>query len=128
MSQHNGGRQRRVGEQIQRELAMLIHHDLDDPRFQWITVAGVKVTRDFAYATVYISILDNLVDNAEAHDTDKIMGNLIKASGFLRHELGRRISLRVVPELKFVLDETIQRGTKLSKMIDDAVAADQKLE
>ena len=111
-----GGRARRVGEQLQRELAGLIQRELNDPRVQWVTVSAVKVARDFAHAKVYVTVLN------ESERLAPALAALEHAAGFLRHELGRRMRMRVIPQLHFVYDESVERGTRLSKLIDDAVA------
>lgn len=111
-----GGRARRVGEQLQRELAGLIQRELSDPRVQWVTVSAVKVARDFAHAKVYVTVLN------EKERLEPALQALEHASGFLRHELGRRMRMRIIPQLHFVYDESVERGTRLSKLIDDAVA------
>lgn len=113
-------RTRRVGEQIQRELAQLIQQEIKDPRLGMVTVSAVEVSRDLAYAKVYVSTLNPEQDMAQ---TLKVLG---RASGFLRRELGRRMLLRIVPELRFVYDESIERGSRLSSLIEEAVSKDRK--
>lgn len=114
-------RSRRVGEQMQRELALLIQQELKDPRLGMITVSGVEVTRDFAHAKVFVTVLSD--DTAQV---EKSLEGLRHAAGFLRRELGRRMQLRAIPELHFVHDASVERGTRLSALIDQAVAADGK--
>lgn len=112
-------RTRRVGEQMQRELAALIREEVKDPRVGMVTVAGVEVTRDLAHAKVYITVL------GDAESRDASLAALNKAAGFLRHELGQRMLTRTVPQLRFVYDESIERGSRLSALIDKAVASDK---
>lgn len=114
-------RSRRVGEQMQRELALLIQQELKDPRLGMITVSGVEVTRDFAHAKVFVTVLSD--DTAQV---EKSLAGLRHAAGFLRRELGRRMQLRTIPELHFAHDTSVERGTRLSALIDQAVAADGK--
>lgn len=114
-------RSRRVGEQMQRELALLIQQELKDPRLGMITVSGVEVTRDFAHAKVFVTVLSD--DTAQV---EKSLEGLRHAAGFLRRELGRRMQLRTIPELHFAHDTSVERGTRLSALIDQAVAADGK--
>lgn len=113
-------RTRRVGEQIQRELAQLIQQEIHDPRLGMVTVSGVEVSRDLAVAKVFVSMLN------EDEQLEPSLEVLKKAAGFLRHELGRRMTTRTVPELRFVYDATIQRGNELSSLIDKAVARDKE--
>lgn len=112
-------RTRRVGEQIQRELAALIRDEVKDPRVGMVTVSAVEVTRDLAHAKVFISVL------GDAGTRDASLAALNKAAGFLRHELGQRMLTRTVPQLRFVYDESIERGSRLSALIDQAVASDK---
>lgn len=112
-------RTRRVSEQIQRELAQMIQQEIDDPRLGMVTVSGVEVSRDLAVAKVFVSSLD------EGEQLEQTLIVLKKAAGFLRRELGKRMSTRTVPELRFVYDETILRGNKLSSLIDKAIASDK---
>lgn len=114
-------RSRRVGEQMQRELALLIQQELKDPRLGMITVSGVEVTRDFAHAKVFVTVLSD--DTAQV---EKSLAGLRHAAGFLRRELGRRMQLRTIPELHFAHDTSVERGTRLSALIDQAIAADGK--
>ncbi|WP_006787488.1 30S ribosome-binding factor RbfA [Thiorhodospira sibirica] len=109
----------RVGDQIQRELAELLRHEVNDPGIGMITLAGVEVSRDFAYAKVYFSVLgdDTQIKASQAA--------LQRASSFLRRELGRRIRLRTIPQLRFVYDDTQLRGAKISALIDQAIAEDR---
>lgn len=109
-------RSERVAEQIRRELAELIRLELKDPRVRLVTLTGVDVTADFAHAKVFYTTLSGRDQQAE------IAAGLQRASGFLRRELGRRIKIHHLPELHFVYDESVERGSQLSQLIDQAVA------
>ena len=112
-------RTRRVSEQMQRELAQLIREEIKDPRVcSMVTVSAVDVSRDFGHAKVYITILDDQQDRKET------IGILNKAAGFLRHEIGSRMTMRTIPQLHFHYDESIERGSHLSSLIDSAIASD----
>lgn len=103
----------RVAEQIQRELADLLQFEVKDPRVDRVTVTEVEVTGDMAHAKIYYS--------AKA-GTPELQLGLEKAAGFLRGQLAKRMLLRTVPQLHFIYDASIDRGMRLSKMIDDALA------
>ena len=113
-------RSRRVGEQIQRELALLLQREVRDPRLSQVTIAAVKVTRDMSQATVYFTVL------GEKEDIPSIQQALEKASGFLRHALGEQVIMRSLPHLKFIYDDSVSRGSELSSLIDEAIATDRK--
>ncbi|MDY6979504.1 MAG: 30S ribosome-binding factor RbfA [Pseudomonadota bacterium] len=114
-------RTRRIGEQMQRELATLIQQEIQDPRLGMVTVSAVEVSRDLAHAKVFITVLDD-----QQQDIAASLEVLNRAGGFLRHELGRRMTLRTVPALRFVYDESMARGNELSRLIDEAVKSDKQ--
>lgn len=109
----------RVGEQLQRALSEIIRDKLDDPRFRLVTITEVRVTRDLSHARVFFSTLDDL-------DHGEVTRALVRAGGFLRGELGRMLVLRVVPNLHFEYDETMEQGQRLRTLIDNAVADDRQ--
>ena len=114
------GRPQRVAEQIQRELAILMQRELNDPRVGMVTVSAVEVSRDLAYATVFVTFLGK-EDSAEIKES---LAALKHASGFLRSQLGRIIRMRLTPHLSFKYDESLTRGRHLSSLIDEARARD----
>ena len=109
------GRSQKVGDQIQRELSEIIHRELRDPGVGMITLTAVDVSPDCAYATVYFTCLD------AAHVKEAKAG-LTRATGFLRAQIGKRIKIWTTPELKFVYDESVERGDRLSRLIDSAIS------
>ena len=113
-------RTRRVGEQLQREIAVLIQQEISDPRVGMVTVSAVEVSKDFAHAKVFITTLLDEKPHEQTIDA------LQHAAGFMQHELGKRMKLRTIPRLHFVYDESIERGNRLSSLIDSAIAQDQK--
>jgi len=114
----------RIADQIQRELAVMIQREVKDPRLDaMITVSGVKVSKDLGYADVYVTVLGK-EDKQEIIDEN--LAILKQAAGFLRGRIGQSIKLRVVPQLRFHYDESVQRGQQLSSLIEKAVAEDRK--
>ena len=109
------GRSQKVGDQIQRELSEIIHRELRDPGEGMITLTGVDVSPDCAYATVYFTCLD-------AAHVKVAKAGLQRANGFLRAQIGKRIKIWTTPELKFVYDESVERGDRLSRLIDSAIS------
>jgi ribosome-binding factor A len=112
-------RTRRVGEQLQRELATIIQQELRDPRLGMVTISAVEVSKDMSVAKVFFTMLDENADHKKASEA------LQHAAGFLQHELGRRVQLRTIPRLRFTYDESIERGSALSALIDTAVKTDR---
>jgi len=108
----------RVGEQIHRELAQLVTVAVKDPEVGMVTILDADVSRDFAHAKVYFSVLgDDTTVRASA-------AGLNRAAGFLRRELGRRLKMRTVPQLRFVYDDTQRKGARIDALINRALAED----
>jgi len=110
----------RVGSQIQRDLAQLVREELKDPRLGMITIQAVKVVRDFSHAKVYFTFIGG---ELETKEVTKVLKD---AAPFFRHELGHRLNIRTLPQLHFVYDDSIEKGTYLSSLIDRAVESDKK--
>ena len=113
-------RRDRICEQIRRELAELIRTELKDPRVGMVSITGVEISADYAHAKVFFSSMSG------REHLDSVLAGLNQASGFLRRELGRRITIHNTPQLHFVFDESLQRGADLSRLIQDAVAISQE--
>ncbi|MEX0614757.1 MAG: 30S ribosome-binding factor RbfA [Methylophaga sp.] len=109
----------RISEAMQRELAQLIQHELADPRVSLVTVSHVDVTADLKYAKIYVTRLNGF-DSDEAA-TECLQG-LNKASGFLRKALTKRIKLRIMPELQFRYDNSLEHGFYMDALISKANA------
>ncbi len=107
-------RSARIADQIQRELAELIRMEMRDPRVGLVTVTGVELSRDQSHAKVFFTSL-GAAEHAET------LEGLQRAAGFLRSELARRLTTRKVPELHFAYDESVERGVRLARLIDEAV-------
>jgi ribosome-binding factor A len=113
-------RSRRIAEQIQRELSEIVRVELKDPRVGMITLTDVEVTADGEHAKVFFTVLGEQSRVKEATD------GLQHAAGYLRSQLARRLSVRIVPRLQFKYDPSVERGARLSQLIDQAVAEDTK--
>ncbi|HKM39969.1 MAG TPA: 30S ribosome-binding factor RbfA [bacterium] len=102
----------KLGEAFKQEISQIIQLELKDPRIGFASVTRVLVSGDLRLATVYVSVLGN------KEEKKNTMEGLIRAAGFIRSELGRRIRLRYSPELTFCLDESIAHGIELTGFID----------
>ena len=111
-------RSTRVAEQLQRELAGMIGRVLEDPRVGMVTVTAVQLTKDLSYAKVYVSSIGGSLTQQE------LVHALQHASGFMRHEIGRAMKLRIQPELRFYYDETEERAARLEALIARANSED----
>ena len=116
-------RTQRIGDQMQRELALLIQREIKDPRLGLVTITAVDVSRDLSHAKIFITMM------GQDDDQEAVKGNLRilnDAAGFLRMQLGKSMKLRTVPQLHFNYDASIRRGVELSSLIERAVAEDRK--
>lgn len=114
----------RVGDAIQRNVAQLIQQEIRDPRIGMVNINDVVVTRDLAYAKVYVTFVGSESDE-ESIEAAKLLN---KASGFLRAQLSKEMNMRSTPRLTFYYDKTAVHGQALSHLIDKAVASDRKAE
>ena len=103
---------------MQRDLSDLIRKELKDPRVGLVTITAVEVTRDLSHAKVYITSLSG------AESTDRSIQALQHAAGFLRTQLSHTLKVRSIPQLHFVYDASVERGARLSQLIDQAVAGE----
>lgn len=104
----------RINMEVQRELSEIIRAGIKDPRIHPMTsVVSVEVTPDLKYCRAYISVLG---DEEAGKST---IGGLKSAEGYIRRELARRVNLRNTPELKFILDQSIEYGVNMSRLIDE---------
>ena len=105
----------RVGEEMRDILASLLRDSVKDPRLPPLaSVVEVEMSRDLSHAKVYVSVMGDEQTKKDA------AAALRSASGFLRREVAGRIRLRIAPELHFVIDDSIERGFRIAKLIDEA--------
>ncbi len=104
-------RPQKVADQIQRELSAILQRELRDPRVGMVTLTGVEMSPDCAHATVYFTLLrkEDLADTLKGLD---------RAAGYLRSQLGRRVTLYATPQLRFAYDESVERGDRLARLIE----------
>jgi ribosome-binding factor A len=105
------GRPQKVADQIQRELSEVMRRELRDPRLTLVTLTAVDVAPDFSHAVVHFTCLER----AQAEAAARALG---KAAGRLRGALAHRLRLYTTPELRFRYDESVERGARLSQLID----------
>ncbi len=106
---------RRVDESVREVIAEAVR-DLKDPRIGMVTVTGVRVTADLQEATVYVSVLGS------AKRRDASLAGLESARGVLQARINRELTLRRTPHLTFEYDETVERGVRMTKLIDELAA------
>ena len=114
-------RSERMAEQLRRELAEIVRDEIKDPRLGFVSFTEVRMSRDLSHAVIYCSVL-NAEDQAESIDV------LNRAVGFIRKEIARRIRARIVPTLKFTIDDSVVRGAAMDSLISKAIQNDKKRE
>lgn len=103
----------RISESIRREIStMLQQKEIKDPRIGFVTIVGVEVSNDLREVKVYIT------HYGKKSDRDKSLEGLKSAGGFIKREIGRRLGLRLVPNIKFSYDEKLEKTMNVLKIID----------
>lgn len=112
----NSVKNTRINSEVQKVLAELIRSEIKDPRVpQFTSVTDVEVAPDLKTCKVWVSFL------TQPDRYDEALSGLKKAEGFLRAQLAKKLNLRNTPELRFLLDTSIEYGNRMSKLIDEAV-------
>ena len=108
--QRENGREKKVAELIQKEVAGLLQRELRDPRLGMVTVNEVRVSRDYSFSDIYFTVLPE--DSFE-----KVELLLNEASGFFRSKLAKKLSMRTTPKLRFHYDSSLGAGARISSLI-----------
>ncbi|AIJ08609.1 MULTISPECIES: 30S ribosome-binding factor RbfA [Edwardsiella] len=114
-------RTQRVAQEMQKEIAIILQREVKDPRVGMATVSGVEVSRDLAYAKVFVTFLND----GEPETVKTGLKALQDASGFIRMLLGKAMRLRVVPELTFAYDASLVEGMRMSNLVSNVVKDDE---
>ena len=107
-----GRRSLRVGDQILREIALLLIHRVMDPRVQGVTMTGIRLSPDLKKARVYFSVI------GEQDRIEEARTGLERAKGFIKREIGHRLPLKYVPDLVFVYDPSLERGNHMDRLLE----------
>ncbi|MGN1392519.1 MAG: 30S ribosome-binding factor RbfA [Succinivibrionaceae bacterium] len=112
----------RVAQQMQREIAVILQHEMKDPRVSMATVSDVKVSGDLMYAKIYVTFINN--DPESVKQGIKVLN---KAKGFFRSMIGKAMKLRAVPEITFYYDKSLDEGMRISSLITKTLKHDAEL-
>ncbi|MDO4276002.1 MAG: 30S ribosome-binding factor RbfA [Eubacteriales bacterium] len=113
----------RVNGEVQKELSIIIRNEIKDPRIHPMTsVMAVEVAPDLKTCKAYISVL------GDKEAKDATIKGLVSAEGYIRRQLAKSLNLRNTPEIRFILDESIEYGVNMSKLIDDVTKKDSSPE
>ena len=122
-------RARRVAQQLQREVAMILQREVKDPRIGMVTVSDVEVSGDLQHAKIFVTFLNYAEQYNEQSDAQRIetgLKGLTEASGYIRILLGKAMQLRVVPELRFAYDKTLVEGMRISNLVSTTIRDDEE--
>ncbi|AJI94570.1 30S ribosome-binding factor RbfA [Yersinia ruckeri] len=117
-------RSQRVSQEMQKEIAIILQREIKDPRVGMATVSGIELSRDLAYAKVFVTFLNVLTDNADPDTVKNGIKALQDASGFIRTLLGKAMRLRIVPELTFAYDNSLIEGMRMSNLVTNVIKND----
>jgi ribosome-binding factor A len=104
---------RRVNEAVREVISARIAEGFNDPRIGFVTLTSVETSPDLRHARVFVSVL-----GSEAERADTLAG-LASAHGLLQQEIARELRMKRTPTLQFVFDESIDRGMRISELLDD---------
>ncbi|MCL1146084.1 30S ribosome-binding factor RbfA [Shewanella sp. 10N.261.52.F9] len=113
-------RTRRIAQQLQQELAVVLQRDMKDPRIGFVTVNDVDVSRDLSYAKVYVTFFEEDIKLVE----QKVEA-LDAAAGYIRSLVAGRMKLRVMPELRFIYDSSLVEGMRMSNLVSRVISNDE---
>ena len=114
-------RTQRVSQQLQKELAMILQREVRDSRLGMVTISDVEVSRDLAYAKVFVTFLCVGEQTPESS-----LAALKEHEPQLRMMLGKRIRLRLTPEIRFTYDNTLVEGMRMSNLVSEVVSEDKR--
>ncbi|MEI6858329.1 MAG: 30S ribosome-binding factor RbfA [Shewanella sp.] len=113
-------RTRRIGQQLQQELAQVLHRDIKDPRIGMVTVNDVEVSRDLSYAKVFVTFFEE-----DEKLVEEKLEALSSAAGYVRSLVAGRMKLRVMPELRFIYDASLVEGMRMSNLVTRVIHDDE---
>ena len=117
-------RSQRVSQEMQKEIALILQREIKDPRVGMATVSGIELSRDLAYAKVFVTFLNVLTDNADPDTVKNGIKALQDASGYIRTLLGKAMRLRIVTELTFAYDNSLIEGMRMSNLVTNVIKND----
>lgn len=112
----------RLSQQMKKEMAVILQREIKDPRLHtMITVSDVEVSRDLSHAKVFVTFLG--MDDSKVEDNLKILND---ASGFIRSLIGKRIQTRIVPQIRFAFDQSLNEGIRMANLVDTVRKDDER--
>ncbi len=111
----------RVAQELQKEIAVILQREVKDPRIGMVTVSDVEVSRDLAYAKIFVTFLFD----SDQEAINQAMKGLEKANPYIRSLVGKAMRLRIVPELRFIYDQSLVEGMRMSNLVSNVVREDE---
>ena len=100
----------RIAEEIRKVISEMIQNELKDPRVKGlISVTKINLTKDLKFCKIYISVL--------GADKEEVLAGIESGAGYMRKELGQRVQIRILPELQFVIDNSMEYGAHIDQVI-----------
>ncbi|MGL5007403.1 MAG: 30S ribosome-binding factor RbfA [Plesiomonas sp.] len=115
------GRSKRVAQELQKEVAIILQREVKNPQIGMVTVSSVEVSRDLAYAKVFVTFL---FDDNEAIASG--LKSLRDSTGYIRTLVGKAMRLRIVPELRFEYDQSLTEGMRMSNLVSSVIKEDNR--
>jgi len=113
-------RTRRIGQQLQQELALVLQRDMKDPRIGMVTVNDVDVSRDLSFAKVFVTFFEE-----DPKIIEQKLAALVAAAPYIRTLVAGRMKLRVMPELRFAYDSSLVEGMRMSNLVSKVIRDDE---
>ena len=111
MRRYSNNRSERIADQIHKDVVQILRSKVKDPRIEWVTINDVEVTEDNTWAKIYWTVLNE----EKRNDVSKALDS---AKGFIRSELSHGFKTYTIPQLKFIYDESMQRGSKILSVLN----------
>lgn len=112
MRKYSHNRSDRIADQIQKDVVKILRLKVKDPRIEWVTINEVEVTDDYALAKIYWTVLNDDKRN-------EVAKALEVARGYIRSELSKGFKTYTIPQLRFIYDESLERGRKILDLLSD---------
>jgi ribosome-binding factor A len=111
---------RKIESDLKREISFIINSKIKDPRVGFVTITGVKLSPDYHYLDVFISVM------GEEKNIDDSIAGLKNCDGFIKKNIKQRFKIKYIPDLRFIYDASIQTGLRVSELLDDLKVNDEE--
>ncbi|MGI6296409.1 MAG: 30S ribosome-binding factor RbfA [Armatimonadota bacterium] len=113
-------RQNKVRELLKQEVSDIIRREIKDPRLGFLTITDAEITADLKHAKVYVTVLGDEQERKQSMDVLK------HAQHFIRQEFGKRVRMKILPDVQFFYDESVDRGVRIFELLEEIKRDDQE--